>query len=273
MKNLIKMDFYRLFHSKTIYIGTFAALIISALAMLLNWGIVKILCLGGVEGEIASGTLGMFISSANWLGGADFGEIVTTGTNSLSLFICCMMSALFISEEQSYGYVKNVIGQLPSRSYIIVSKFIVTSFISIYVLAIYTLISCGMALLLFPSYITSYSIANMFGVIGLRILLFMAINSIILFLCTLTKSQSLAMVFGAIFGIGITHFVYRVAGMLLGMVKIDIDLSNIMPDSLNSLLSIDSLGSSFVRVIVISAIFIAIFLAGSITLINKRDVR
>ena len=43
MLNLVKMDIYRLFHSKTIKIGAIAAAIIAFLGMLLNFGILEIL--------------------------------------------------------------------------------------------------------------------------------------------------------------------------------------------------------------------------------------
>ena len=43
MLNLIKMDFYRLFHSKAVKVGAVAAALIAFLGMLLNFGIIEIL--------------------------------------------------------------------------------------------------------------------------------------------------------------------------------------------------------------------------------------
>jgi hypothetical protein len=81
------------------------------------------------------------------------------------------------------------------------------------------------------------------------------------------------MVIGAIFGIGVTGLVYLAATSLLGMLKISINISKLMPDGINGLISVSSLGTITVRAIVVSIVFIAGFLIGAVMLFKKRDVK
>ena len=273
MLNLVKMDIYRLFHSKTIKIGAIAAAVIAFLGMLLNFGILEIIKLS--MNDTPTGTEGMEIifPIVSWLVGVDFADVVLTGTNAFALFVSCMMAASFVGAEQSCGYVKNIAGQLSNRGMTVISKFIVTCIIQLMVLLIYTIICIPCATMFFSSYINSYSIVALVEGLLLRFLLFCAIDAIVIFFCTLTKSHAIAMVIGAIFGIGVTSLVYLAASSLLSMLKITVNVSHLMPDGINGLISVSSLGTISVRAIIVSIIFIAGFLIGAVMLFKKRDVK
>jgi ABC-2 type transport system permease protein len=209
----------------------------------------------------------------SWLGGVDFADVVFTGTNALSLFVSCMIVSSFIGAEQSCGYIKNIAGQLPNRGMTVISKFVVSCLVQLIVLVIYTIVCSLCAVLFFTSYIKGYSIVALVEGLLIRLLLFCAITAVVLFFCTLTKSHSIAMVIGAIFGIGVTGLVYLAATSLLGMLKISINISKLMPDGINGLISVSSLGTITVRAIVVSIVFIAGFLIGAVMLFKKRDVK
>lgn len=276
MLNLIKMDFYRLFRSKAIKVGAIAAAVLALLGMLLNLGILEILKLSMEDSSSnAEGieSMGIIFPTVVWLNGVDFANVVFTGTNFLSLFVSCIIVSSFIGAEQSCGYIKNIAGQLSNKGTTIVSKFIVTCFIQLMVLLIYTIVSSIFAALFFTSYINAYSIGALIEGILLRFLLFCAIDAIVLFFCTLTKSHAVSMVIGAIFGIGITSLAYLAASSLLGMIHIKINLAEFMPDGINGLIGVSSLGTIAVRAIVVSILFIAAFLIGAMMLFKKRDVK
>jgi hypothetical protein len=109
--------------------------------------------------------------------------------------------------------------------------------------------------------------------LGLRVLLYFAVNAIIVFLCTLTKSHAVAMVAGCIFGSGITKFAYLIAGMVLSTMKIDLTISDYMPDGINSLLSMATLDDLAVKGLVVAVVFITVFLGANYLVVRKRDVR
>lgn len=271
MWNLIKMDFYRLFTSRAIKIGMIAALLVCAASTFLSLGIVEISKIAFKDDPSVAEGLGMFLSQVGWVEGVDFAEAVICGTGSFSLFIGCMLTANFIGSEQSCGYVKNIAGQLPNRGYMVISKFIVTCFIHLIILVIYAAVSSLLAPILF--HITAYSIAKLFAALGLRLLLYFAINAIIVFLCTLTKSHAIAMVTGSIFGIGITKFVYMILTMLLSAIKIKFEIANYMPDGINSALAVDTISTLWSKAIIVSLVFIVVFVATNYFIVQKRDVK
>ena len=273
MWNLIKMDFYRLFTGKTMKVGAIAAFLISAGYMLMSFGIVE-LCkyVTGNDPDAAMG-LAIIIPQAGWIYGIDFADIVFGGTAAFSLFVGCMISANFIGSEQSCGYTKNFAGQLTDKGYMAISKFVVTSIAQLVILFIYTAVSSAFAEILFGKYISGYNISDLIRALCLKLLLYFAINAIIVFLCTLTKSHSIAMVAGSIFGIGVTQFAYSAIEVVLVTLKIDLPISSYMPDGLNNQLSISTAGSLTVNAIVVSIVFIAVFLGANYFVQRKRDVR
>jgi ABC-2 type transport system permease protein len=273
MLNLIKMDVYRLFRSKALKVGIIATAVLAFLGMLLNFGILEIIKLGLQDDPSGAESMGIIFPTISWLNGVDFADVVFMGTSFLSLFVSCMMISSFIGAEQSCGYVKNIAGQLPNRGMTVVSKFIVACIIQLMVLIIYAIISSLCAVIFFSPYIKTYSLIALIEGLLLRFLLFCAISAVVIFLCTLTKSHSFAMVIGAIFGIGITSLVYIAISSLLGMIKINVNVANFMPDGINGLISVSNLGTIAVKAIVVSIVFIAGFLIGAVMLFKKRDVK
>lgn len=274
MFNLIKMDFYRLFRSKTLKVGLIAAAIVAFSGMLLNLGVLEIMKLADIENDPAGAeSMGFIFPVIAWLGGVDFADVVLTGTNALALFVSCMMVASFIGAEQSCGYVKNIAGQLPNRGTTVISKYIVTCVVQLMVIIVYTIVASLCAGLFFSSYIKGHNIGALVAGLALRFLLFCAVNAVVIFFCTLTKSHSIAMVVGAIFGIGVTGLVYLAANALLSMLKISVNLADFMPDGINGLINVSNLGTIAVKAIVVSVVFIAGFLISAVILFKKRDVK
>ena len=274
MLNLIRMDLYRLLRSKTIRIGILVAAAVAFLGMLFNFGVIELLKITIQEKPESAAEWRGFLS-ADWMYGADFADMVFTGTSALSLFLSCMLVASFVGAEQSCGYTKNVAGQLPNRGMTVISKYIVTCLVQLVVLAIYTVVSIICVFIFFKQYINAYSIGALVGGLLLRLLIYCAINAIVIFFCTFTKSHAIAMVVGAILGIGITRVLYAALSGLLGLLKIDIDVSRLSPDGLNDLVNVAELnaGNIIARTIIVSVIFIAVFVTGAAFIFTKRDVK
>ena len=273
MWKLIKMDFYRLFSSKTIKIGAVIACLVCAGYMLVSRGIVSLAELALKEDPLAVAGLGLFLPQVAWIEGVDFSELVFSGTSVFSLFIGCMISANFIGSEQSCGYTKNFAGQLANKGYIAVSKFAATSVVQVVLLVIYTVVCALGAVILFGNYINGYAIGNLLAVLSLRLMLHLAINAMVVFICTFTKSHAIAMVAGCIFGMGITKFAYSAVEVLLGVMKINFPISGYMPDGINGQLALDMVGELAVKAIVVSIAFMVAFTAANYIVLQKRDVK
>lgn len=274
MFKLIKMDLYRLFSTKAIKVGAIVACIMAAGYMLLSLGLVELVKFSlEQDPSVAESMADLFIPQVAWVGGVDFADIVIGGTGAFSLFVGCMIAASFIGSEQSCGYTKNFAGQLPNRGYMAVSKFVVTSVAQVIVLVIYAAVSAALVPVFLGKYVAGYSIAALLEALGLRLMLHIAVNAIIVFICTLTKSHAIAMVVGSIFGLGITQIAYWAASMVLSIAKINFDIGRYMPDGLNGQISIASIGTIYIKAIIVSVAFTAVFLIANYIVVSKRDVK
>jgi hypothetical protein len=81
------------------------------------------------------------------------------------------------------------------------------------------------------------------------------------------------MVAGSIFGIGITGIIYYMAGMLLEVVKIKIDVSKYMPDGINGQLSVETIQTIAGKAVVVAVVYTAVFLITNYMIVKKRDVK
>ena len=274
MLNLIKMDLYRLLRSKTLRVGLIAAAIVALSCMLLSLGLLEIVKLTSGDNLAAVAEMSFLFPCFAFLAGASWGDIVLYGVGSFSLFIGCMITASFIGSEQSCGYVKNIAGQIPHKGFLAISKFVATSVAMALVLLVYLAVCAPLTSVLFSSYITNgYAIGELIGAFALRFLLFIAVNAVIVFLCTLTKSHAAAMVTGAILGIGVTTIVYFAISSVLGMLKIKFDVANLMPDGVNGMLNCGNLVEILPKALTVSLVFIVAFVTGTYLLMEKRDVR
>ena len=276
MWKLIKMDFYRLFTSKAIKVGAIMACLLCGGHVLLSLGVIELAKFAiETDPEVYESMQGlsMFLPQLAWLSGVDFAEVVFGGTGFFALFIGCMITASFIGSEQACGFTKNFAGQLPNKGYMVISKFTVTSIALIIILAIYVIVGSLLTMVLLGNYVSGYDINSLIAALGLRLMLHLAINAIIIFICTLTKSHSIAMVAGCIFGIGVTKIVYTVAELILGLLKVNFPIGSYMPDGVNSQLAIDTVGEVYIKALVVSVVFIVAFLAANYFVVRKRDVK
>ena len=273
MFKLIKMDFYRFFSSKTIKVGALMAALVSVGYTLFSLGIIALVNFAVNNDPSMVAGWGVFIPQAEWFTGVNLSEIIFGGTSVLAAFIGCMMTANFIGSEQSCGYTKNFAGQLSDKGQMAISKFIVTSIGHIIVLVTYAVAVGISAKLILGKYVNGFDIKNLLLALGMRLFLHIAINAIIVFVCTLTKSHAVAMIAGCIFGLGITQAAYISASMLLNAVKINIDIVNYMPDGINSLISIHNFAEYAQKGSIVSAVFVVAFVAATYYVVRNRDVR
>jgi hypothetical protein len=273
MWKLIKMDFYRLFSSKTIKVGALAACLVSVGYTLLSLGIIALAKFAFKQDPSIADGMGFLLSQVSWMNGVDFAEIVFGGTAVLSLFIGCMISASFIGSEQSCGYTKNFAGQIANKGYMAISKFAVTSVAQIMILLIYAVVGSICAELFLGQYITGYDLQTLLAALGLRLLLYVAINAIIVFICTFTKSHAIAMIAGCIFGLGVTKVAYLSLDMLLSILRIDFNIIYYMPDGINGQLALDTVGDLAQKAIIVSVAFVVAFVAANYYVVRNRDVK
>lgn len=271
MSNLIKADIYRLFNTKSYKIGMIISLVISFLSIAAIAGICKAIPLF-TDPEAMAFLLAF--PYASWTEGVSIFTVMATSTNFLSLMVTCMLASTFVNEEQTSGFVKNIAGQVKDKGMLIFSKFIVLAFVALSVILCYMAGSSIAALVFFGGALNFTSAASFFTVILVKFLIFLSVNAIILFLCTLTKSKSLAVAVGVVFGSGATMIIYFVASLVItAITSIDITLSKFTPDGLIFGLGMNSEPAALIKALVVALIYAVVFLGLSTLVMKKRDTK
>ena len=271
MLNLIKMDLYRLFKTKSVKIGLIISAVISFITIAIIAGISNLAPQFDAETQE---TLAMMIPFINWRINVNFYEIILTATTILSLMVSAVLASIFISEEQANGYIKNIAGQVKDKGMMNVSKFIALAVMTLFVLLTYTAGATVSGLLFLNNAITYEGLSQFLAVFGTKYLIYLSVNAIILFLCTLTKSKSLSIAVGVMFGSGATVIVYNVISTFAGIIlKCDLPISSYVPDGLIFGLTMDAPANELIKAVIVGIIYTVVFIASSMLLTKKRDTR
>ena len=268
MFNLIKMDTYRLAKSKQFKIGLIISFVFSFAVIAVIAGIGKLIPLLGDDAE---GIL-FLLPYTDWFSQVSIFTVILTVISYLSLMISCVISSNFINEEQANGYFKNIAGQVKDKSMLILSKFFTVAVISLAVLVCYVAGSVLASVLLLGNSLTFDYIDGFTFAMITRFVLYLAVNAIIIFLCTLTKSKSLAIAFGLVFGTGITRFAYSVVSIFLeSIVKVEIPVASFTPDGQVFSISAESTNGDLGKALAVGVCYIVAFLLFSSLILKKRD--
>lgn len=272
MGKLIKMDFYRLVQSKMFWILSGVLFLVMAIFSFSSPFLSEFL--KGISPDPGS-----FPDNYD----ERFTSIVSAPTKGLTgwLMIFIFISAAsFLYADMKNGYIKNIAGQLPKRSYTAVSKFIVIIFHNFVFLAagalgkLFGILVCPKAGIIFDAF-------SPFGIVifFVKLLLSVGMISIILFLTTGLRNKTLAIVLGVLFSVEALGLLYMGLNALIKQLGIqNFDITEYTLDSLYSRqYDISALSSTDAQLLLnsvcVSVGCIAVFLLLTVLLINKRDVK
>ena len=155
-----------------------------------------------------------------------------------------------------------------------VSKFAALSVMSLSVLVAYAAGSTVSGLIFLNNAINYEGFSQFLAVFGTKYLIYLSVNAIILFLCTLTKSKSVSIAFGVMFGSGATVLVYNVISTFAGIVlKCEVPVASYVPDGLIFGLTMDASSEALIKAVIVGVVYIAVFMAFSMVVMKKRDTR
>ena len=265
MGKLIKMDFYRLFQSKTFWISAAVMFFLQGITSfsmpILQKNLLKF---ASVPAENASEMLDTKLS-----------EIFSSPMMSFFMLIMFISATTFLFADIRDGYVKNFVGQIARKGYSAISKFIVVCVHNAFFMLL-ALSGNILGVLLCPdsSLIVDSAVGSGIVVFFVELLLSFAMTSIILFLTTGLRNKTLASVVGVLFSVSALGLLYMALNQLLSMVGIkNFDVSNYAPDRLfNSQFDTAAIGA-VINAIIVSVVFIGVFVGLTVAIFNKRDVK
>ena len=261
MGNLIKMDLRRMFMSKLFYCMMAVVAVLNIIFQIIPPIFIRFFA-------PSEPTHAMQLS--------DFFAQPFSLTFLMVLMIISVVS--FTYADIAHGYIKNIAGQVPNKSHIIYSKFIVTGVHN----CIFMLVSALSGLL--GAVIISaigFSRMEMDGLMGQAMLTFlikwmlsMAISAILLFFTMAVKNKTLATVVGVILGTGALGMVYF--GLNTAVNSIfhidDFSVNSYVPDQLINSVNVGT-NVAVINAVIVGIVCIVLFLALTVKVFNSRDVK
>lgn len=259
MVNLIKMDLRRMLKATILKVS----LIIIAIINIFIAGVLPVI-------------LKMIPNIPNF----DTDEICETISDpfgiSLLAILLFMSAVSFFYADFSNGFVKNLAGQVPKRSNLIVSKFVVIgihNFIFMIVGVLSKLIGVGIAAALGVTFKSSGMIAAAILTLLIKWMLCMGICAILLFITSGVRNKTLASIVAVIIGTGALAFVYMgLTTAIATLFKVNVNVSEYMPDQLLSSVNVGS-NVAVANAIIVAIICSGLFLGLAIKTFNKRDIK
>ena len=278
MFKLIKMDMRRLFHSKSFYLILILSAVISLLTMFAILGFAKLYLaipsVGEYEMSPEEYMVVREVFHLDWVDeGAEIGELIYIGLDS-SLFFSCILTAIFVTAEYASGYIKNIAGQIPNRGLLAISKLCPMAVYNFCIITVFCL-AASLAGLIFVPHISGGNIPLLIEVLLTKFLLYIAVDTIVLFVCSISKSRAFSIGVSVIAGLGVTEALYSMVNLFLNTVfgGIDISISKFIPDGINEQISLASNTATIIQALIVAVVYIVIFSYLSNMAMKKLDVR
>ena len=177
MLNILRADFYKLFRKKSFYVCSILLIILSIMNVYTYYSNVK----SWFDKGMQMAALGMNMFS-----------VIPQGVVLPSIF-CTIVISIFISDEFSFGTIKNLISSGAIRVNIYLSKLVISLFVSVVFTVICAITSfiAGVSFMGF-SEVTRDDYLNLFKMIGLVILAQFAVQSIYSMISFLVQNKTVA---------------------------------------------------------------------------------
>ena len=254
MTNLIKMEWYKLRTSKMFIV-----------MLSITFGLSLIIAAGAA---MLGNSLGITTTASDLSG--FLSNPFSLGLLMLPFFIS---AASFLYLDFGGGYVKNIAGQLRNRGSIVIAKFII---IAVHNLFFFVAAALGGVI---GSAVTSGIVMDDMILGGvctmlLKWLLSLALCSIIMFFAVGLRNKTLAVIMAVVFATSSLSLLYM--GIDYGVAALlhaeNFSIANYMPDGLMGSVSAVT-GELVVNAIIVSVVFIVLFVWLTYTTFKKRDVK
>ena len=278
MINLVKMDMRRLFHTKAFFVVLILSTVTSLLTLSVILGFAKLyLIISETGGYELSAEEYMVISDVfhlDWVEeGAEIGELIYIVLD-ISLFFSCILTAIFITAEYESGYIKNIAGQIHNRGMIAISKLCPIAVYNFCIITVFCL-AASFAGLIFVPHITGGNIPLLIELLLTKFLLYIAVDTIILFVCLSSKNKAFSVGVSVVSGLGVTGTLYGILNLILSRLfgGIDISISKFIPDGINEQITLASDMSIMIQALVVAVVYIVVFSYLSSMAMKKLDIK
>ncbi len=264
MMNLIRMDVFRLMKTKTFWILNIINFSLTFIAPIMIKVIFdRLLSDTGVPADEATNEL---------IGAQPLSTMIgfPFGTVGLLMIVMLVSAAVFLHGDIGHGYIKNLAGQIPKKSHLTFSKFIVMAFHHLIMMAV-CLSGTVLGNLVSRGIYIDAKVGESLGMFMIRFLLLYALTSVLLLFSSGLGNKTLSIVMAVIFGTGALNLLYAPLDLLFNQVfHWEIRVEDWMPDALAGSIAP---APPILNSLLVGLIFVAVFVTLSGYVSNHRDVK
>ena len=279
MFNLIKMDLYRLFRSKSTCVMIIMAACMACFSIYmtdLSMDMMKDYPSSAIEdtdtdSDMAS--FGIFVeTNPQWINGEiDAFEVLGAQLNGrMVLILVSVFVILFVTAERKNGFIKNIAGQFHNRSIMVAAKIVaiaVQVFILFVTYAVFTVIS---SLILWGDRVVFASVTDFLPVLGIQYLLHFAFACFAAFLWLLSDSSALSMTISILLCCNFGSLIYSPINYLIGK---SFSIEKYMLETNISFVGGGVIPDVAARAVMVCIIFTLASAAVSMLIVQKRDIK
>lgn len=259
MTRLFKMDLYRLMHSKMMWISAIAVMLFQALTVIVGPFITD-------WAAMLSG-----INTSGKIYYMTFADQLIQPFQTFMIILMFVSAVSFIYADLADGYIKNIAGQVPKKGYTAISKYLAV-IIHNFIFMFFGMFGSTLGAVISPRVNMNFNMSAVpeaLFIFFVKLLLTMAMCSIIIFVSTGLRSKTFASVLAVLFGVSALSLVYAMINNLLRNIDKSIDITRYAPDQLFETLA----PQTAVTGIIVAVIFSIVFMVLTVKVINSRDVK
>lgn len=259
MLNLLRSDLYRFIRSKSFYICTvisIALFVINALA--LKWTST----LSGSQTEVITNMIPS--------GGMEYGISVFSGN---ALMLLGIIVGIFVAAEFSHGTMKNVVSKGFLKWKIYLAKFISVLLATYFVLFITMVAGVLAASFLFGGLgdFTGAFVAEMFKIIGIEMLLYVAMTSFFLMVSMVVRNLGGVMAIVIIWPALVEPLLFQLL-QLVSKNKIHFSDYSLV-NNISLYKNVPVIGGDYLRSTIVALVYLVLTLGAGIYLFQKSDIK
>ncbi len=283
MFNLVKMDVYRLIHSKITWVIMVFVIGLAIFSVMMTNSDIQLMQEDPAyatedTSDEAERTIGIAIwPEEEWATGqVEIGSLVSAETQSgMLLILCAIFTAIFVNAEQKNGYIKNIAGLFPRREKLVLSKATAIAIQVLFMMAVFTGVMIIMGFALWGSDFYMGSVSKLLGFLAVQYGLHLGFSLVMMLLAVLTRSSAFSMTAGILICAGLMTPVYSVINRAVNDMGSGwtFDINKYMLDGSIAMTGVGADADVMMRSVIVGLAFIAGAALLSMVIMKKRDVR
>lgn len=287
MLNLIKMDLYRLFRTKSFWIMIAVTIFVAFFSVFMtNFELTSKqdtvidmanASVSDVPPEEADVTFGVYVdTNPEWADRIDFTDLVNSNIcGQLLAILCVIFPPIFVNGEQKNGYIKNIAGHYHNRGILVLSKLVAVAVQVLVIFAVFFISAAIMGRICWGDNLVFDDIGGFAKISSVHFLLHYAFAALVTAITILMRGSGLGITFGVLSTTGVTTLLYAFTDIIIHKcgVSDEFSISRYFIESCIGIVGTDLSGGDLTRVIAVGAVFLTASALISMTVMQKRDIR